>query len=85
MAYTYQTLTDEAKQSLITRRIQEMEQQHFDQGLTATMLEAESAPDAQAMAAEARNTQKVLERGISEAIGLRDTFPDPEPVITPEP
>ncbi len=85
MAFQYTTLTEETKQSLIARRIQEMEQQHFEHGLTATMLEAEiNVPEATAMAAEARKTQATLERGIAEASKLRKPV-TPSPPFVPRP
>lgn len=83
MAYTYTTLTDDAKHSLISRRIREMEQEHFHQGLTAIMLDTETAPEAKAMAADARKTQAALERGIGEAVKLRKVLPTPAPPTLP--
>lgn len=80
MDFEYTTLTEEAKQSLIARRIQDMEQKHFDHGLTAIMLEAEiNSAEAVALAQEARDTQAALERGICEAKKLCEPVPPPEP------
>ncbi len=70
MAFEYTTLTEETKQSLIAKRIQEMEQEHFEHGLTATMLDAETTLESKAMADEARKTQATLEQGIAEAAKL---------------
>ncbi len=85
MTFEYEILTDDAKHSLITRRIQEMEQQHFEHGLTVSMLEAESAPEANAMAADARRTMVTLERGIGKAKEFRKRVPVSPPTPAPNP
>ncbi len=78
--FEYTTLTDETKQSLIARRIQKMEEEHFEQGLTAMMLEAEiDAPEAMALAEKARQTQRTLELGIAEVTKLCKPVTPPEP------
>ncbi len=82
MAFEYTTLTEETKQSLIAKRIQEMEQEHFEHGLTASILEAEvNMPEATTMADEARKTQATLERGIAEVTKLRKPVTPPPPFV----
>ncbi len=81
MAFEYTTLTEETKQSLIAKRIQEMEEQHFEHGLTAMMLDAETTPESVTMADEVRKTQATLEQGITEAAKLCKPVTPPPPFV----